>query len=231
MRFAGWLPLVGVVLAIAPGFPLARAEVRIGVAAPLTGPYAWAGVVTERGAQVAVADLNAGGGVLGQQIELVSADDYCDAEQTSAAAHKLVAAGVVAVFGHQCSGAAIPASRIYSDARILMVASEATNPRLTEQGFTNVFRMVGRDDLQGRIAGDLLAERWGDSPSRSSTTGRLTAKALPRRPGSDCASVASPRRCSRQSSPARPTIGTLSRKCRRSASKSCTSAATSTRRR
>jgi branched-chain amino acid transport system substrate-binding protein len=151
-------------LAIAPGFPLARAEVRIGVAAPLTGPYAWAGVVTERGAQVAVADLDAGGGVLGQQIELVSADDYCDAEQASAAAHKLVAAGVVAVFGHQCSGAAIPASRIYSDARILMVASEATNPRLTEQGFTNVFRMVGRDDLQGRIAGDLLAERWGDKP-------------------------------------------------------------------
>jgi branched-chain amino acid transport system substrate-binding protein len=142
----------------------AHAEVRIGLAAPLTGPYAWGGAGTERGAETAVADLNARGGVLGEQIEMTTADDYCDGEQAVAAANKLVADGVVAVFGHQCSGAAIPASKIYSEGDILMVASEATNPKLTEQGFTNVFRMIGRDDLQGRIAGDLLAERWGNKP-------------------------------------------------------------------
>ena len=146
------------------GAPPAHAEVRIGLATPLTGPMAWGGAATERGAETAVADLNGRGGVLGQQIELITADDYCDGEQAVAAAAKLVAEGVVAVFGHQCSSAAIPASKAYSDSGLLMVSSEATNPQLTEQGLTNVFRMVGRDDLQGQIAGDLLAARWSNKP-------------------------------------------------------------------
>lgn len=139
----------------------AQGEVRIGLAAPQTGQYAWGGAQTEQGAEAAVADLNAAGGVLGEPLELIVADDYCDGAQAVAAANKLIAAGVAVVFGHQCSGAAIPASRIYADAGILLISSEATNPKLTEQGLANVFRMVGRDDVQGRIAGDLLAERWG----------------------------------------------------------------------
>jgi branched-chain amino acid transport system substrate-binding protein len=125
---------------------------------------AWAGEQAGRGAEGAVADLNARGGVLGEQIELITADDYCEGEQAVAAANKLVAAGVVAVFGHQCSGAAISASTVYANAGILMISTDATNPKLTEQGFANVFRIIGRDDLQGQIAGDLLAERWGDKP-------------------------------------------------------------------
>jgi branched-chain amino acid transport system substrate-binding protein len=153
-----------IVLAMAPGASRPRAEVRIGLAAPLTGPQAWSGGSTEEGAQVAVAKFNAQGGVLGEHIELITADDYCKGEQAVAAANKLVAAGVVAVFGHQCSGAAIPASKIYASADILLMSQGATNPMLTEQGFHNVFRVVGRDDLQGRIAGDLLAARWRDKP-------------------------------------------------------------------
>jgi branched-chain amino acid transport system substrate-binding protein len=151
-------------LTAAFGAPLGHAEVRIGLAAPLTGPMAWAGAVTQRSAEFALEDLKARGGVLGEQMEIVTADDHCEGPQAVAAAQKLVADGVVAVFGHQCSGAAIPASKIYADAGILMISTFATNPKLTEQGFTNVFRVVGRDDLQGRIAGDLLAERWGSEP-------------------------------------------------------------------
>jgi len=175
MRWSGWklLGLLGIALVTAAP---ARAEVRIGLAAPLTGPVAWS--EEERGAEVAVAGLNARGGVLQEQIETITADDFCDGEQAVAAANKLVAAGVVAVFGHPCSGAAIPASRIYSDAEIVMVSSEATNPQLTEQGFTNVFRMVGRDDLQGRIAGDLLAERWGNKPIAILHDGQAYGKGL-----------------------------------------------------
>jgi branched-chain amino acid transport system substrate-binding protein len=162
MKLAKPLVLVAVVLSMTTRVPSTRAEVLIGLAAPLTGPMAWAGAATEQSAEFAVADLNAKGGVLGEQIEIVTADDYCEGEQAVAAAHKLVADGVIAVFGHQCSGAAIPASKIYADAGILMISTFATNPKLTEQGLRNVFRVVGRDDLQGRIAGDLLAERWGD---------------------------------------------------------------------
>jgi branched-chain amino acid transport system substrate-binding protein len=142
----------------APG----RAEIKIGMAGPLTGPNAWLGEQTQRGVDLAVADLNSAGGVLGQQVEVVTADDYCDGEQAVAAANKLVAAGVVLVAGHQCSGAAIPASEVYAAAGILMISNAATNPMLTERGLDNIFRVVGRDDQQGTIAGNYLSDRWGD---------------------------------------------------------------------
>jgi branched-chain amino acid transport system substrate-binding protein len=111
------------------------------------------------GAKTAIADLNANGGVLGEPIEMITADDFCDREQAIAAANKLLAHGVMAVFGHQCSGAAIPASKIYAHSGVLMISTFATNPKLTEQGFRNVLRVVGRDDVQGKVAADLVAER------------------------------------------------------------------------
>jgi branched-chain amino acid transport system substrate-binding protein len=161
MRLARLIVPAAIGLATATAAP-ARAEVLIGLAAPLTGPMGWAGGETERGAKLAVADLNAKGGLLGEQIEMITADDYCDGEQAVAAANKLVADGVVAVFGHQCSGAAIPASKIYAAAAVLMISNFATNPELTEQGLQNVARVVGRDDVQGKMGADLLAERWRD---------------------------------------------------------------------
>jgi branched-chain amino acid transport system substrate-binding protein len=167
-----------VALAAAFGASVGHAEILIGLATPLIGPYAWAGAGTQQGVEVAVADINARGGVLGEQMEVITADDYCEGTQAVAAAHKLVAAGVVAVFGHQCSGAAIPASKIYADTGILMISNRATNPKLTEQGLTNVFRMVGRDDLQGQIAGDLLAERWGNKPIAILHDGQAYGKGL-----------------------------------------------------
>ena len=88
----------------------AHAEVRIGAAGPLTGSMAWFGEQHERGVAMAVAEINEAGGLLGQSVEVVLADDYCEAEQGVAAARKLIAAGVVFVAGHLCSGAAIPAS-------------------------------------------------------------------------------------------------------------------------
>jgi branched-chain amino acid transport system substrate-binding protein len=168
------LGLLGVTLLTAAP---ADAEVRIGLAAPLTGPMAWAGGISEQAAEFAVADLNANGGVLGEQIELITADDYCDGEQAVAAANKLIADGVVAVFGHECSAAAIPASKIYADAGILLFAPFATNPKLTEQGLTNVFRMVGRDDVSGELAAELLAKRWGDKPIAIVHDGELSRPA------------------------------------------------------
>jgi len=132
------------------------------VPAPMTGGMSWIGEQGERGTALAVADLNAAGGVLGEQVRAVIVDDFCEADQAVAAARKLVAEGVVFVAGHLCSGASIPASEVYAEAGILMISPSSTNPTLTEQGFTNVFRVCGRDSLQGIMAGDYLAERWGD---------------------------------------------------------------------
>jgi branched-chain amino acid transport system substrate-binding protein len=67
---------------------------------------------------------------------------------------------VAAVVGHVCSGAAIPASKIYEEAGVLLF-TVATNPKLTDQGFRTVFRILGRDTQQGTMAANYLAERWG----------------------------------------------------------------------
>jgi branched-chain amino acid transport system substrate-binding protein len=119
--------------------PVAHAEILIGLPAPYTGPNAWMGEAIERGAEMALADLNAAGGVLGQPTRLIKVDDYCVSEQAVAAANKLVADRVDVVIGHQCSGAAIPASEVYAEAGILMITPNATNPLVTGQGFESRF--------------------------------------------------------------------------------------------
>ena len=156
------LPLVGMISAAVLCAPAASAEIRIGLATAMTGPMAWEGSSNVAGAESAIADFNARGGVLGERIEMVVVDDACTADQAVAAARKLIEAGVVLVIGHYCSAASIPASALYAEAGVLMISPFSTNPKLTEQGFPAVFRVVGRDDHQGRIAGDLLAERFGN---------------------------------------------------------------------
>jgi branched-chain amino acid transport system substrate-binding protein len=139
-----------------------RAEVLIGSAAPLTGQLAWHGEQHERGIQMAVSEISAAGGLLGETVEIVVADDYCDPQQAVAAANKLIADGVDVVIGHNCSGAAIPASKVYADAGVPMITGTATNPMLTDQGFTQTFRMVARDTLQAEMAAAYLAEHRAD---------------------------------------------------------------------
>jgi branched-chain amino acid transport system substrate-binding protein len=73
-----------------------------------------------------------------------------------------VSEGVAFVAGHWCSGSSIPASKIYEKAGILMITPASTNPKLTDEGGPNVFRLSGRDDEQGIVAGNYLAEKWGD---------------------------------------------------------------------
>ncbi len=155
-------PVIAIVLLAAMLGCSARAEVLIGVAGPMTGRLAWIGEQGQRGAELAVADINAAGGVLGQQVRLIAVDDFCDPKQAVAAAQKLVGNGVVFVVGHYCSGASIPASKIYEAAGILQISPGSTNPMLTEQGYANVFRTIGRDDAQGIVAGNYLADHWGD---------------------------------------------------------------------
>jgi branched-chain amino acid transport system substrate-binding protein len=146
----------------AAGFTTTRAEILIAVAGPITGKYEWTGEEQRKGAEVAVADLNARGGVLGQKVRLVVGDDSCDPEQAVAVANKLVSDGVAFVSGHYCSHSSIPASKVYEKAGILMISPASTNPKLTDEGGDNVFRVCGRDDQQGLVAATYLAGHWGD---------------------------------------------------------------------
>ena len=139
---------------------LAVADINIATAGPMTGQYASFGEQMRRGAEMAVADINAAGGVLGQKLKLHVGDDACDPKQAVAVANKLASDKVVFVAGHFCSGSSIPASKVYEEEGLLQISPASTNPKLTEEGGPNVFRVCGRDDQQGQVAGDYLADNF-----------------------------------------------------------------------
>ena len=136
-------------------------EIVIGVAGPMTGDLAVFGEQLKRGAEQAVADLNAEGGVLGKRVRLVVGDDQCDPRRAVRVANDLVAQGVVFVDGHFCSGSTIPASEVYSEiGSVLQITPSSTNPMVTERGISTLFRTTGRDDRQGVFAGNWLAQNY-----------------------------------------------------------------------
>jgi len=142
---------------------VAHADVTISVAGPITGQYAVFGEQMKRGAELAVKDINAKGGIGGQKLQLQSGDDACDPKQAVAVANQLVNQGVVFVDGHFCSSSSIPASGVYHDEGVLQITPASTNPKLTEQGFNNVFRTCGRDDVQGTYAANYVVDhKLGD---------------------------------------------------------------------
>ena len=145
-------------LAPAPGAAQAQETIKIGVPVPLSGGYEGAGRDILNGAQRAADDINKRGGVLGKKIELVQADDGCDADKAAQAAKTLVSQGVVAVAGGYCSSAALPELRVFHEAGIAYVMDASTNPALTEKGWDNAFRTIGRDDEQGPFAAKLMKE-------------------------------------------------------------------------
>lgn len=152
--------LLGAVLASLLSLPAIAADLQIGVAGPLTGSNAAAGDQMKIGAQQAVEDLNAKGGVLGQHINLNIADDACDPKQAVSVANQMAAKKVVLVAGHYCSGSSIPASKVYLDEGILEISPASTNPDYTEKGGWATFRVCGRDDQQGQVAGAYLAKNF-----------------------------------------------------------------------
>lgn len=149
----------GLLIAVAAGFTSgAAADITIAVVGPMTGKYATFGQQMRRGAELAVADVNAAGGVLGEPLELAVGDDACDPRQAREVANKMASKGAVLVVGHFCSGSSIPASEVYAEEGILQISPGSTNPKLTERGLDNVFRTCGRDDHQGMVAGDYIVD-------------------------------------------------------------------------
>ncbi|WP_336055294.1 branched-chain amino acid ABC transporter substrate-binding protein [Nitratireductor sp. CH_MIT9313-5] len=141
----------------------AWAEIVIATAGPMTGQYASFGAQMKAGAEQAVADINAAGGVNGEQLVLEVGDDACDPKQAVAVANQFAGQGVAFVAGHFCSGSSIPASSVYAEEGIVQITPASTNPKFTdERPGDGVFRVCGRDDQQGEVAGNFLVENFGD---------------------------------------------------------------------
>jgi branched-chain amino acid transport system substrate-binding protein len=141
----------------------AFADIVIGVAGPITGPNAAFGAQFVKGAEQAAANINAAGGVLGEQVKIVIGDDVSDPKQGISVANKFVADGVHYVVGHFNSGVSIPASEVYAENGVLQITPASTNPQFTERGLWNTFRTCGRDDQQGKVAAAYIAANFKDA--------------------------------------------------------------------
>ncbi|MBU2582188.1 MAG: branched-chain amino acid ABC transporter substrate-binding protein [Alphaproteobacteria bacterium] len=136
--------------------------IKMGVAGPLTGPNAAFGAQLKNGAAQAVEDVNAAGGINGKMVELVFEDDVSDPKQGVSVANKMAGEGVKFVVGHFNSGVSIPSSEIYNENGMLMITPASTNPTVTDRKLWNVFRVCGRDDQQGTVAGQYIAKSLTD---------------------------------------------------------------------
>jgi branched-chain amino acid transport system substrate-binding protein len=149
------------------GWAMAQ-DINVATVGPMTGQYAAFGEQMKRGADMAAKDINAKGGVLGKKLNLLVGDDACDPKQAVSVANQMANSQVAFVAGHYCSGSSIPASAVYAENGILQITPASTNPKLTddaaEKGWDNVFRVCGRDDAQGRVAGKYIADHYKGKP-------------------------------------------------------------------
>ncbi|WP_150525911.1 branched-chain amino acid ABC transporter substrate-binding protein [Roseibium sediminis] len=141
----------------------AMAEIRVGLSGPMSGELAQFGQQMAAGAELAVADINAAGGVLGQKLELVVKDDKCDADEATAVANQMIGSGTPVVIGSFCFRASLAAAPVYAGKDILQISPGTTVPQLTDdRAGPGVFRLAPRDDQQPRVIASHLVKAHGD---------------------------------------------------------------------
>jgi branched-chain amino acid transport system substrate-binding protein len=124
----------------------------IGVASPFTQGAVAQGLDIKRGAQLAIETMNASDEAkdAGVQFKMMEGDDMGDPKTAVTVANTLVSdRNLIGVVGHYNSGCSIPASKVYTEANVVMISPGSTNPDLTKQGFAGIFRTCATDDLQG----------------------------------------------------------------------------------
>jgi branched-chain amino acid transport system substrate-binding protein len=151
--------VAGLVVLALTGAGVAADTLKIGIGGAHSGDLASYGLPIVKAAKLVVEDVNAKGGILGKQVEVIAEDDVCKPEVATNTATKLVSDGVVAVVGHVCSGATKAALDIYKDARIIAISASATNPELTQSGkYPNFFRTIASDDAQAKLEVDFALD-------------------------------------------------------------------------
>jgi branched-chain amino acid transport system substrate-binding protein len=135
-------------------------DVTIAVTGPMTGGESAFGRQMKNGAEQAVADLNAAGGLLGKKLALDVEDDACDPKQARSVAEKIASAKIPFVAGHYCSSSSIPASEAYADGNVLQITPASTATAFTDAKLWNVARVCGRDDQQGPAAAKYILKAF-----------------------------------------------------------------------
>ncbi|MDF6993792.1 branched-chain amino acid ABC transporter substrate-binding protein, partial [Escherichia coli] len=139
----------------------AQEVIKLGFAAPMSGPQAQYGTDMKNGATLAVEEFNATKPkIAGKDVkfQLKAEDDQADPKTGTAVAQKLVDSGIKGMLGHFNSGTSIPASRVYNPAGIAQIAM-ATAPEYTKQGYKTTFRMMTSDTQQGSVVGTFAVKK------------------------------------------------------------------------
>ena len=158
MNMKGKALLAGCIALVMSSAALAE-DIKIAVVGAMSGPVAQYGDQEFTGAEQAVADINAKGGIKGNKLQIVKYDDACDPKQAVAVANKVVNDGIKYVIGHLCSSSTQPASDIYEDEGILMITPAATAPELTARGYQLILRTTGLDSDQGPTAAKYILDK------------------------------------------------------------------------
>jgi branched-chain amino acid transport system substrate-binding protein len=152
---------VGTLLVVVPLASQAQTVVKVGFAAPLTGPNATYGKDLQNGVQLALDDAKAQGiKINGQPVDfqLDAQDDQADPRIGVQVGQKLVDDGVNVIVGHFNSGTTIPASALYEKAAIPDIDPAATNPIISSRGFANMFMVISSDAQNAGTAGAYAVE-------------------------------------------------------------------------
>ncbi len=133
----------------------AKGTIKIATQSPLSGSQSALGVDIKNGAQLALEQLSGPLTELGFKVELAPFDDQANPDTGVANAKQIVAdPAILCVVGHLNSGVAIPSSEEYHAAGLAMVSPANTNPKVTDRGYPEVNRIVGRDDVQGVVGAE-----------------------------------------------------------------------------
>lgn len=153
---------LGCILAASPIFGLAYAEtIKIGFNTPLTGFAAADGQSALHGAELAVGQINAAGGVNGSKLELVVYDDQASPKESAPLAVKMITKdGVVAGISGSYSGATRAAATIFAESKVPYISAYAIHPDITRAG-NYVFRTSFMGEVQGRAGAKLIGEMLG----------------------------------------------------------------------
>lgn len=154
-KWFGILALVMIVslLLAACGAPAGgEVVIKIATQSPLSGGQSSIGVDIKNGAELALAQLSGPLTTMGFKVQLAPYDDQANPDNGVANAKNIVGdATILCVVGHYNSGVQIPSSEVYHTAGLANVSPANTNPKVTDRGYAEVSRIVGRDDVQGTV--------------------------------------------------------------------------------
>jgi branched-chain amino acid transport system substrate-binding protein len=146
---------VGSVPAASPVDAQGKGTLKIATQSPLSGGQAALGEGIKLGTQLALEKFKGTIEKTGWKIELVPFDDQAKPDVGVANARNIIAdKDIIGVIGHLNSGVAIPASEVYKEVNLAMVSPANTNPTVTDRGYANIFRVCGRDDVQGVVGAE-----------------------------------------------------------------------------